>query len=224
MQSHSFIQESPIYQEPKVMRETKNRAVFRMVIQTADEPNRNKRIYPKQVLNKAMKQCEDKIKSRCFFGELDHPIPQGNDTFDSMRQTTVLLTEASHIIREYEWDKNKLIAEIETLTTPKGNILLNLIKDKTGLGQSMRGMAELLKDKDFSIVSDPLVIISYDAVSYPSHSQAVVDLNEVSFSESFIQENQSLVCLGGKCYLPDYFAKLIEKNIIHLTRGKKRKK
>ena len=52
--SELFI-ESSILQEAETVKILKNKAIYRCVIQ-CDEPNRNQRIYPKDVLMQAMKE------------------------------------------------------------------------------------------------------------------------------------------------------------------------
>ena len=211
----SFILESiPILQEAKIVKADASKAIFKMVLQTADEINHNRRKYPRDVLAEALSSCEERMRRRAFFGEMDHPFPQGNETFDSVRQTTVSLEGISHIIRDYQFKGNHVIGEIETASTPKGAILLGLIKDQAGIGMSMRGLAELERLQDYDEVKGPLTIISFDAVSLPSHQSALIDFNEMQFESSVITEQCGLVCHNGKCYLPEYFDKLVETKVI----------
>ena len=209
-----FIQEGAIYQEAKVINKTPGKAIFRCTVQTSEEVNQNKRLYPKTVLEEGMQGCSPRMKSRAFLSELDHPFPQGNQVFDQIRQTTVSLKEASHLIRTYDWKGNHLVAEMETLSTPNGSRLLGLLNDKVGVGFSMRGLAELLRLEDHNLVKGPLTIIAFDSVSQPSHKAAVVDFNEMRFEETMIMEQAGMVCLDGRCFLPDYFDKLVESRMI----------
>jgi len=212
----SFIGERAIYQEAEVIKIEPQKAIFKLTLQTCDDVNQNKRLYPKNVLTSAMTQAEERIKNRKFLGETDHPLVQGNESYDGMRQTTVLLKEASHLLRTYEFQGNNLVGEMETLRTPNGRIILGLLQDKVTLGVSMRGLAELKKaDSGYNIVQDPLYIITFDAVSLPSHKSAVVNFNEMRFeSKSMLTESCGTVCYNGICYLPDYFDKLVESKII----------
>lgn len=213
----NFIVESAVYQEPKVVKINPEKAIFKMVLQTADEVNQNKRIYPKKVLDNAMRQAAERIENRKFIGECDHPLlSQGSsEAYDGMRQTTVLLKEAAHLIRNYEWQGNNLVGELETLRTPNGRIILGLLQDKVTVGLSMRGMAELSKEDGVNVVQDPCYIICYDFVSLPSHKSSVVNFNEMRFeNKSLLTESCGTVCFNGICYLPDYFDKLIESKAI----------
>src|SRR5574340_138356 len=129
-----FLQEQPIIQEAKVESFMPGKAVFRMVIQTADEKNRNGRVYPRSVLEQAITDCQGMIKGRSFYGEMDHPLITNDNAFNEQRQTTVLLKETSHIIRDWDWEGNLLIGEFETLSNFHGKELLALIKDRTSIG------------------------------------------------------------------------------------------
>jgi len=218
-----LIIESPILQEVKIEKITPKKAVWRQVMQAADEVNQNHRKYPKVVINEAMSDCKNRIRRRSFWGELDHPSLEGvNENIDIQRQSTVLLKEVSHLIRDYEWRGNILYGQLETMDTPNGSILLNLLRDNCVVGLSLRGMASLKRMNGYNEVEGPMTIITYDSVSNPSHVGAVVDFNEMVFenkqkNKKIIYENQvqekscgKLICVEGICYLAEYFDKLID--------------
>jgi hypothetical protein len=210
----SLIIEQSIMSEAKMISETPTKAIFRCPIQSVDEVNQNNRMYPGAVLGEGMTSCDSRIKRRAFYSELDHPLPTGNQQVDGVRQTTVALDRVSHIVREYEFKDKLLYGEMETVSTPNGGILLGLLRDRTGLGFSMRGMAELERGPDYNKVKSPLTIIAFDAVSMPSHKSAVVDFNEMKFEAKLITEKAGLICMGNQCFLPNYFDKLVERKMI----------
>jgi hypothetical protein len=211
----SLIIEQQIFSEATMIKETPSKAIFRCPIQSVDEVNQNHRLYPSAVLDEGMTNCASRMKRRAFYSELDHPIPTGSQQVDGIRQTTVSLKEVSHIIRDYEFKGKHLYGEMETTSTPNGGILLGLLKDRTGVGFSMRGLAELERLQDHSVVKGPLTIISFDAVSMPSHKSAVVDFNEMKFEINSLMESSSgMICVDGKCFMPDYFDKLVETRVI----------
>lgn len=213
--SSNLIIESSVMTEAQIIKQSPTKAIFRCPIQTVDEVNQNHRLYPSGVLKEGMGSCDGRMKRRAFYSELDHPLPTGNDNVDGIRQTTVSLEKVSHIIRDYEFRNNTLVGEMETTSTPNGNILFGLLKDKTGVGFSMRGLAELERKQDFNEVRSPLTIIAFDAVSMPSHKSAVVDFNEMQFEQKVLFESPSgLVCMNGRCFMPDYFDKLVETKMI----------
>jgi hypothetical protein len=211
----SLLIEQAILSEAEVLKSSPVKAIFRCPIQTVDELNQNKRIYPKSVLKEGLEHCDPRIKKRAFYSELDHPFPTGNSDVDGIRQTTVSLKETSHILRSYEFRDNILYGEMETCSTPCGGTLLGLLKDKTGIGFSMRGLAEVERKPDHTLVRSPLTIIAFDAVSMPSHKSAVVDFNEMKFEQRMLMEAANgTVCIGNRCFLPDYFDRLVESRLI----------
>jgi hypothetical protein len=215
MGSSLIIESSTILSEAKIVSQTPSKAIFRCPIQTVDEVNQNHRLYPSGVLKEGMGNCDGRMKRRAFYSELDHPLPSGNQSVDGIRQTTVSLEKVSHIIRDYEFRNNILVGEMETTSTPNGGILLGLLKDKTGVGFSMRGLAELERKQDFNEVKSPLTVIAFDAVSMPSHKSAVVDFNEMKFEQTALFESASgLVCVNGRCFMPEYFDRLVETKMI----------
>lgn len=213
-----LIFESPILQEAEVVQRNARKAVFRMTMQTVDEINQNRRLYPKNVLSEAMGNIQEIITRKSFYGELDHPIPTGDQRIDGLRQTTVLLKNVSHVVREYEFRGNRLIGELETTDTPNGRILLGLVREGLGIGLSMRGMAELDQKDRYNIVRSPLIVVAFDSVSRPSHKSAIVDFNEMRFeSYKVLTENygsQTICTKDGMCFLANYFDKLVEAKMI----------
>jgi len=213
-----FIIETPIIQEAQVKKQEPGKAIFRMTMQTVDEVNQNKRMYPRDALSEAMEDCKARMKRRAFLGELDHPLPQGT-SFDEVRQTTVLLKEVSHLLRDYEIKGNHIVGELETTSTSNGAKLLGLLRDKCGIGLSMRGMAELAQREDgINVVKKPLMVITYDSVSIPSHAAATVNFNDMRFeSLNVLTENTraGTICTpDGRCFLANYFDKLVETRVI----------
>jgi hypothetical protein len=211
----NLIIEQSIFSEAQIVKTTPTKAIFRCPIQSVDEVNQNNRMYPSGVLKEGMDSCEGRMKRRAFYSELDHPIPTGNDQIDGIRQTTVSLEKVSHIVRDYEFKGNHLVGEMETTSTPNGGILFGLLKDQTGVGFSMRGLAELERLQDHSVVKSPLTIISFDAVSAPSHKSAVVDFKEMKFEHNMLFESKiGTICVDGRCFMPNYFDKLVETKVI----------
>jgi hypothetical protein len=103
-------------------------------LQTADDINRNRRRYSKQVITEGLNRIMDRINTRSFLGEMDHPVSD-----NPMRSLSVLYKECSHVITEVGWDGHKLIGVMETLSTTHGKDLKALIEDKIPVGMSLRG-------------------------------------------------------------------------------------
>lgn len=223
---------------PKKMKKLKNGNLrMECIIQTVGDINRNRRRYSRELMESGLAKIKDRIVEGSFLGELDHPIDR-NPT----RQVSVLYKEASHRILEYGWDDNRLLAIVENLRTPNGIILRNLAEDGVPVGFSFRGMGDLRPmhedGKSFNEVVGPIHIVTWDAVSYPSHAQArMIKITEGIYHElsgsakkmrkisstlheaSGITECNGLICtMEGVCYLPDDFDKLVENKVVTLMK------
>lgn len=233
-----IINESETFRSiPKKIKKLKDRIRMECVLQTVGDVNRNKRRYSRDLMESGMQKVSDRIKEGSFLGELDHPI-----TKDPGRQVTVLYKEAAHRILEYGWNGNKLVGVLETLRTPNGQILRNLAEDGIPVGYSFRGMGDLRQiyengNRIFDVVG-PLHVITWDAVSHPSHAEAKIiriteqvqgALNEAAANmiaessilheEIGIEENKDLICTKeGVCYLPNDFDKLVEQRVVNLVK------
>jgi hypothetical protein len=225
-----FIRESVVFDKPKVESLKKGKAIFRTVLQVCDEINKNRRIYKKYVVEQGLMKATPRIKNRSFYCELDHPIPTGNPTYDEIRQSVPMLQHSCAILRNYEFDGNLVVGEMESLSNRSGRDLYGLLQDKTGVGISLRGLAELKKTRDGIFeVQDPLVVIAYDVVSSPSYGKAMV--SEVRFeSEDFTNcfslstlhesANGKVVCTpDGRCFVAEYFDRLVENNILRISKN-----
>jgi len=214
--NNNLIFESAVFANPeKVKRYTDGKVVFEAYLQEANSKNQNKRIYRKEVLDSGMKKIQDKIQKRAFIGELDHPISQ-----DQIRQTTVLYKEASHVIREWGWSGDLLKGIVETLPySPNGKTMSGLIMDRIPVGFSLRGLADLEDRGSYQEVLDPLLIITFDCVSEPSHSKATVQEIRNECVVRVVNEGKSIItCDNGCNYLSNYFDFLVEKHIVKLEK------
>lgn len=221
---------------PKKVKKLKGDKIrMECVLQTVGDVNRNRRRYSKELMESGMSKVADRIREGSFLGELDHPL-----TKDPGRQVTVLYKNASHRIMEYGWDGNKLVGVLETLRTPNGKILKNLAEDGIPVGYSFRGMGDLRQMYESNgVVYDvvgPLHVVTWDAVSHPSHAQAkliritepverrlhetatlMMEESSIIHESAGIAESNGLICTTeGVCYLPNDFDKLVDQRIAKL--------
>jgi hypothetical protein len=151
------------------------------VIQKANTPNANNRIYPMALLKREDDNMQDSIKDRRALGELDHP--------DS---PIVQLENTSHILSKTWWDDDSLLGEIEVLDTPKGKILASLIEAGVKLGISSRGLGSTTKTNEgYDMVEDDFNMICYDMVSNPSTSNAFMHLKENNEFMTLVSNNRN---------------------------------
>jgi hypothetical protein len=127
------------------------------ILQKADTLNQNGRIYPKNILEREIRNYQKFIAENRALGELDHP--------DS---SVVNLKNVSHIVREAYLDGDVVYGSVEILDTPSGKILQSLVESGVKLGISSRGVGSTKKQGDYQIVQDDFQLICWDYVSEPS--------------------------------------------------------
>lgn len=209
--------ESPLVEAELRSVERKKNGVVKMVavLQEANLPNRNGRIYPRQVIEKALQAgfVQEKLKTNSLLGESNHPA-----NADVQRQMTIDMNNVSHVVKKVWWDPqdpNLLLGEVETAGTITGKNFAGLISENGMQASfSMRGLGDVVKGpKGILHVKDPLRIVTYDAVHYPSHAKAymrnlvnesatahevrVSDLARYAAknSKDFQQLNESVLCV-----------------------------
>ena len=87
-----------------------------------DKPTMNGRIYPRAVMEKAIKEVQQTIRERRMFGELNS------------WESRVKLTNVSHIVTAMSLVGDRVVATIEVLPTVQGKILAALLTARTPLG------------------------------------------------------------------------------------------
>lgn len=219
----SILQEGVVFSIPERLKKYNDgKVIYKGILQSADTRNQNKRVYPKDVLEDGIKRVQHKIEERRMVGELDHPISD-----NQIRQTTVNYSDASHLITETWWEGNLLWGRIETLPyTPKGKIASGLASDNITLGHSLRGLADVSDSGGYQKVVAPLVIITWDIVSEPSHANSyireiceegkVYQINEHKVLKVLNEAKNLITLSNGNQYTPNALDMLIEQKLIRL--------
>lgn len=155
-----------------------------MIIQRADVPNKNRRIYTRSVLDREAKKVVESAKqsgSRGVLGELDHP--------DS---SVINLKNACLGVLDYRWKGNDMLGDVEILynLTPSGTILGNLMKAGYVPGISSRGLGSVENalddhDPDIVVVQEDFELLCWDGVSDPStHNAYFKEIKENTLHEN----------------------------------------
>jgi hypothetical protein len=152
---------------------------FRGKFQEAEQVNKNKRLYPRVVLDENVKRLEETVKSRGLVGELDHPT-------DSI----IHFKEASHIITKLWWDNNTLMGEGQILNTAHGKQLKALLDDGVRIGISSRGVGNGKVNEDgILVIGESYKLITFDAVADPSTYAAFQQKVSGKTEESVVPQN-----------------------------------
>jgi len=157
---------------------------FRGKFQEAEAVNKNKRSYPRPILESNVRRLEEAMKEGGLCGELDHPT-------DSI----VHFTNASHKITKLWWEGNTLMGEGVILNTPAGKVLRALINDGVRIGISSRGVGNGKVNEDgILVIGESYKLITFDAVADPStyaafQEKVVSNKSECITPESLIVKN-----------------------------------
>lgn len=135
------------------------------IFMQAEKENRNRRIYPKKILESAVnKYVSEQVSTGRAVGELNHPEgPQIN------------LDKVSHRITELRWENNDVYGKAQILKTPMGEIVSGLIEGGVKLGVSSRGMGSIEEKNNKTYVKDDFMLASVDIVQDPSAQEAFVN-------------------------------------------------
>jgi len=135
------------------------------VFAQAEQKNRNGRIYPKMIMEKAVnKYAKEQVATKRAVGELNHP-----------EGPTVNLDKVSHLITDLKIEDNNVMGKATILDTPMGQIVKGLLEGGVQLGVSTRGMGSLEKRGDAMYVKDDFMLNTIDIVQDPSAPGAFVN-------------------------------------------------
>lgn len=157
-----------------------------------DKPNANGVIYSKATMTKAVEEFNKKAP---VIGELGYPSSGQSNQINLDRASYVInnlridddkiiaemqllsaigqsnqinLDKASHVIHNLRIDGDKIIAKMQLLSTPKGNIVKELINTGTSVGgMGMRGYGRVSLDESGNKVVKDFTLITFDVVGYP---------------------------------------------------------
>ena len=135
------------------------------VYMQSEQKNRNGRIYPRAVMEKAVnKYVTEQVKTGRAVGELNHPDGP-----------TVNLDKVSHKIESLDWKGNDVVGKARILETPMGQIVKGLLDGGVQLGVSTRGMGSLEERAGVMYVKDDFMLNTVDIVQDPSAPTAFVN-------------------------------------------------
>ena len=184
----------------------KPKVVFQARLQEQNVRNKNKRIYNNAVCESIVSQLSPRANNRNMLMEIDHPMffaGSGDPAQLKRRATIVEIKNCAAVCRKIGIHNNQIIGEIETLSGFKGPDLANLItKDKVNIGFSLRalGGVESLQDGTLQ-VKTPIMPITYDIVSNPSHTNARVMEFLPESDMGFLSNCETLICEGEEISL-----------------------
>ena len=143
----------------------KKQYIVEGIFAVAEGKNRNGRVYPKNVMEKAVDTyVKQQVKTNRAVGELNHPDGP-----------TVNLDKVSHLITDLKMEGNNVMGKARILETPMGQIVAGLLEGGVQLGVSTRGMGSLEEKNGTMYVKDDFMLNTVDIVQDPSSSKAFVN-------------------------------------------------
>ena len=143
----------------------------------ADTPNRNKRSYGRNIMEREVNKYQDLIGQKRSLGELGHP-----------ENPSINLHQVSHLITSLRMEGKDVIGRAKILETPMGIIARNLIENEVCLGVSTRGLGSLkMNSNGINEVQDDFHLATVDIVADPSAPDAFVQ--GIMESAEWILEN-----------------------------------
>ena len=143
----------------------------------SDTPNRNKRSYGKDIMEREVNKYQDLIGQKRSLGELGHP-----------ENPSINLHQVSHLITSLRMEGKDVIGRAKILETPMGIIARNLIENEVCLGVSTRGLGSLkMNSNGINEVQDDFHLATVDIVADPSAPDAFVQ--GIMESAEWILEN-----------------------------------
>ena len=138
---------------------------IRGIFAQAEKKNRNGRIYPMPIIEKAVNKYDtEQVQRGRAVGELNHPEgPTDN------------LDKVSHKINKLEFQGNDIVGEASILETPMGQIVKGLLDGGVTFGVSTRGMGSLSQRNNAMVVNDDYILNAVDIVQDPSAPGAFVN-------------------------------------------------
>jgi hypothetical protein len=170
---------------PQVLQESvkqnNGRLIVKGVVQRAESKNGNGRVYPKDTLEREIEKYKNTyIKENRALGELDHP-----------ESPIINLKNVCHNVKDVWWDGDDVMAKIEILTTPSGNILKELLLNGITVGISSRGMGSVKQIGETVEVQDDFELLCWDFVSTPSTQGAFMEvMRESKEYNTFVKQEQ----------------------------------
>ena len=138
---------------------------IRGIFAQAEKKNRNGRIYPMPIIEKAVNKYDtEQVKRGRAVGELNHP-----------EGPTVNLDKVSHKINKLEFQGNDVVGEASILETPMGQVVKGLLDGGVTFGVSTRGMGSLSQRNNAMVVNDDYILNAVDIVQDPSAPGAFVN-------------------------------------------------
>ena len=101
------------------MTETDQKKTFSKALMTADKPDANGRIFPRETLEKAIADAQQRVKDGQMLGTLDCSTDR------------IRLAEVSHRVTSLRMEGDSVVAEVVAIDNERGKLLQEILKNGT---------------------------------------------------------------------------------------------
>jgi hypothetical protein len=143
----------------------------------SNQSNKNNRRYSQEVLDEAVGNISDKLRTNSFYGELGHTDKM---SIDPNRIAVMVKSLKRHPLGYY--------GRSEVLNTPAGNTLKSILDAGGTMGVSSRGSGESKKNREGLFEVSNFKLISCDIVAEPSTGELFQHIYESLMEETKAQE------------------------------------
>lgn len=180
--------QKPVILESEMTDSPNKQKTFKLPLIECDVEGLNKRIYPRNEIERQLQEIEYKVKNKQLLGELDHPV--GDE-----RSGLVYIKEQSHVIEEINTDQNGTVTgKFRIIDSPNGRILNSVLESDVQIGQSLRQQGDLQPNGRGQFLVSDLSIITWDIVQNPSYE--ITFFNKESLKENvqyYLNNNKYLL-------------------------------
>ena len=181
------------------------------------KPNRNGRVYPRELWEKVINSeyVQEMMASKCLFGEANHPLTDDRVEID--------LTNVSHAVNKLWIDGDSVMAELDLLPTPSGEIINKLIDYGSKIGVSSRGAGSVLSDG--SVDPNDYQFFTFDLVPRPSVEAARPTMveSENAKTEKILTESEVANIVSNYRNITKKIDSVIEEsNYSYINEGEKK--
>lgn len=164
---------SVVVQQPKTVNAPDYMNTGRMILAENKKPmfKIEERVSKRNALDKRFLKTEDSVyEGRVYCVEVKNGnwLMKQEDKVCWTGNSTINLSDVSHIVTETHWEGDEVMGTIKLLNTPKGKIAQQLVEDGVKLGISSRGVGSTVEHGSYDMVGDDFCIIAFDLVNDPS--------------------------------------------------------
>lgn len=151
--------------------------------------NANGRIYPEDVLKRAVEKYMANVQDRRGYGECNHPA-----------ESSIDLGRIAMNIVELHWEGHTLVGKMEIpisegfrtygIVSTLADMVAQWLISGLKIGVSSRGLGSVEKQFNRLIVGDDYEIVCWDVVAQPSTPQAFIEMNDEKL-QPYIENKQS---------------------------------